>query len=522
MTDQTYSLPFLPRWLGYIALAIGMFMAILDIQVVVTSLKAIEEALHIGADRMSWVQTSYIIAEVIAIPVTALLTRVLSMRWLFVAALSIFTFASIGCALSTGFADLLAWRVLQGFAGGVLIPLVFSAIFLLMPKGLEQTFATAIGGFLAVLGPAFGPIVGGWLTEHYSWHWLFLINVAPGVLAVLTGLAFLPRIRPQWKILNELDWLSLLSFGLSLALLIIGLKEAPREGWLSFAALGCFAASMFMLFLAVKRPNSAILFHLLKDRALAYGCALSFLLGFVLFASVYLLPVFLGFVRGHGPLAIGLIVLVMGMTQLAAAPVTVLVDRYVDARILTAVGFLVFALGFALNADLTVNSDSAELFWPQVLRGASIALCILPPIRIALALIPIDKVSDASGLFNLVRNIGGVIGIAVMDSVMLTRAPDHAENLLELVRSSPDIAAPLLGVTIDDLPAPDDAMGIFGLTDLVQSAGLTQAINECWWLLAGVSLLALPLLWWLGPVESAKALKSRRTPPLTTPSPLRD
>jgi MFS transporter, DHA2 family, multidrug resistance protein len=162
------------------------------------------------------------------------------------------------------------------------------------------------------------------------------------------------------------------------------------------------------------------------------------------------------------------------------------------------------------------------LFWPQVLRGASIALCILPPIRIALALIPIDKVSDASGLFNLVRNIGGVIGIAVMDSVMLTRAPDHAENLLELVRSSPAIAAPLLGVTIDDLPAPDDAMGIFGLTDLVQSAGLTQAINECWWLLAGVSLLALPLLWWLGPVESAKALKSRRTPPLTTPSPLRD
>ncbi len=522
MTDTTYSLPFLPRWLGYIALAIGMFMAILDIQVVVTSLKAIEEALHIGADRMSWVQTSYIIAEVIAIPVTALLTRVLSMRWLFVTALSVFTLASIGCALSTGFADLLAWRVLQGFAGGVLIPLVFSAIFLLMPKGLEQTFATAIGGFLAVLGPAFGPIIGGWLTEHYTWHWLFLINVGPGLVAVLTGLAFLPRIKPQWTILNELDWLSLLSFGFSLALLIIGLKEAPSEGWLSLIVLGCFTLAAGCLFVAVIRPHSAILFYLLKDRALAYGCALSFLLGFLLFSCVYLLPVFLGFVQGHGPLAIGMIVLVMGLTQLAAAPVTVLVDRYIDARILTGFGFVVFAVGFALNADLTVNSEAAELFWPQVLRGASIALCILPPIRIALALVPIDKVSDASGLFNLMRNIGGVIGIAVMDSVMFSRAPEHAERLLDLVRSSPAVAAPLLGVSVDELPDPEDAMGIFGLTDLVQSAGLTQAINECWWLLAALSLVALPLLWWLGPVESARALKSRKPPPSTEVSPSRD
>jgi MFS transporter, DHA2 family, multidrug resistance protein len=520
MTDQTYSLPFLPRWLGYLALAVGMFMAILDIQVVVTSLKAIEEALHIGADRMSWVQTSYIIAEVIAIPVTALLTRVLSMRWLFVTALSVFTFASIGCALSTGFADLLAWRVLQGFAGGVLIPLVFSAIFLLMPKGPQQTLATAIGGFLAVLGPAFGPIIGGWLTEHYSWHWLFLINVGPGLLAVLTGLIFLPRVKQQWNILGELDWLSLLSFGLSLALLVIGLKEAPGRGWLSVIVLGCFVLSALCLYLAVRRPHSAILFHLLKDRALAYGCALSFLLGFLLFSSVYLLPVFLGFVRGHGPLAIGMIALVLGMTQLAAAPVTVLVDRYVDARLLTAIGFVIFAAGFATNAGLTVNSDYAELFFPQVLRGASIALCILPPIRIALALMPIDRVSDASGLFNLVRNIGGVIGIAVMDTVMFSRAPEHAENLLELVRTAPAEAAPLLGVSVDDLPAPDDAMGIFGLTDLVQSAGLTQAINECWWLLAIMSLVALPLLWWLGPVESAKPIKGRK--PVTAVSPLRD
>jgi MFS transporter, DHA2 family, multidrug resistance protein len=509
MTNTPYSLPFVPRWLGYIALCIGMFMAILDIQVVVTSLKTIEEALHIGPELMSWVQTTYIIAEVIAIPITALLTRVLSMRILFGVALAVFTFASIGCALSIGFADLLAWRVLQGFAGGVLIPLVFSAIFLLFPKGLEQTFATALGGFLAVLGPAFGPIIGGWLTEHYSWHWLFLINVGPGIVATIMGLIFLPRVLPQFRILKELDWLSLLSFGISLASLIIGLKEAPGRGWLSPVVVGCFALSAAGLFYAIKRPQPAIMFHLLRDRALAYGCALSFLLGFLLFSSVYILPVYLGFVRGLGPLAIGLVVLTMGLTQLAAAPVTVLADRYLDARVLTAIGFTIFATGLWSNGYLTVTTEPEQYFWPLVLRGMAIALCILPPIRIALSLMPIDKVSDASGLFNLVRNIGGVIGIAIMDTVMFSRAPEHAANLVDLARASPAIAAPILGVTVDELPDPEDAMGIFALGDLAQSAGLTQAINECWWLLGALALLALPLLLLLGNVKSARAVKAR-------------
>jgi MFS transporter, DHA2 family, multidrug resistance protein len=510
MTDQPYSLPFVPRWLGFMALAIGMFMAILDIQVVVTSLKTIEEALHIGPDLMSWVQTSYIIAEVVAIPITALLTRVMSMRWLFVSALTVFTFASIGCALSTGFYDLLAWRVLQGFAGGVLIPLVFSAIFLLFPKGLEQTFATGAAGLLAVLGPALGPIIGGWLTEHYSWHWLFLINVGPGIVAIIAGALFLPRVLKRWAILRELDWQSLLSFGMCLALLVIGLKEAPGRGWLSPVVLGCFASAAATLWYAVRRPHSPILFHLLKNRELAFGCVLSFLLGLLLFASVYLLPVFLGFVRGYGPLAIGFAVLTMGIAQLLAAPITVAIDRYFDARLLTAIGFVVFGAGLAINANLTVNSGDEDLFWPLVLRGVSVALCVLPPIRIALGLLSLDKVSDASGLFNLMRNIGGIIGIAVMDTVMFSRAPEHAEALIELARTNPQVAAPLLGVDASTLPDPEDTMGIFALSDLAQAAGLTMAINECWWLLAGLALVALPLLWALGSVESSKPVHAQQ------------
>ena len=189
-------------WAGYAAMCIGMFMAILDIQIVITSLPVIQEALGIGADRMSWVQTVYLIAEVIAIPLTGLLSRVFSMRRLFVGAIAVFTLASIGCAFSGGFASLILWRILQGFAGGVLIPLVFSAIFLLFERGFQQTLATTLGGVLAVLAPALGPITGGWLTENFSWRWLFLINVGPGAVTLMLGLACLPREAGRFRSLR--------------------------------------------------------------------------------------------------------------------------------------------------------------------------------------------------------------------------------------------------------------------------------------------------------------------------------
>jgi MFS transporter, DHA2 family, multidrug resistance protein len=503
-TATHFHLPALQRWVAYVALCIGMFMAVLDIQVVVTSLHVIEEQLGIGADRMSWIQTSYLIAEVVAIPIIGLLMRVFAKRRLFIYTLATFILASIGCALSQGFWDLMMWRVLQGFAGGVLIPLVFSAVFLMFPKGFQQTLATTVGGFLAILAPTLGPMIGGWITENYSWHWVFLINIGPGLFALMLGLISLPKENARYAIIRELDWLSLLAFGLSLGLLIVGIKEAPKQGWLSAIVIGCFVTAAAFLVLSIQRKQPAIMFHLLKDRALAFGCALSFLFGFVLFATVYVLPVFLAFVRGHGPLQIGIITIVMGVAQIIAAPIIVNIDRFFDARHLTAVGFIGLAAGLALNADLTVASDYNEVFWPQAIRGAFVMFCILPSIRIALALQPLAQVNDASGLFNVQRNIGGAIGIAVMDTLMFTRSPLHAETITDLVKENPTEAARLLGMALEELPDPDDAMGFMGLMSSIEQASLTIAINECWWLLAAACLLTLPLLWWLGPVDSAK------------------
>ncbi|HUR43621.1 MAG TPA: DHA2 family efflux MFS transporter permease subunit [Aestuariivirga sp.] len=495
-----YRTPF-TLWIGFAAMCLGMFMAILDIQIVVTSLPVIQDALGIGADRMSWVQTAYLIAEVIAIPLTGLLTRVFTLRWLFVGAIAAFTLASIGCALSIGFGTLIAWRIVQGLAGGVLIPLVFSAIFLLFDRGFPQTVATTMGGVLAVLPPALGPISGGLLTENFSWHWLFLINVIPGILCFLVGMLCLPREKRQLNLLASLDWLSLLLIALGLAALQIGLKEAPDRGWSSGRVLGFFLILAICGSLAVRRPRPAVDFTLLRDRNLAFGCAISFILGLCLFGSVYLMPVFLAFVREHGPVAIGVIILVTGIAQLIAAPIAILLDRRFDARLLSAIGFAGFALGLAMSAHQTVATDYDEMFWPQIIRGSFVALCILPPTRFALGFVPLTRVSDASGLYNLCRNLGGAIGIALIDTVMFTQGPIQAERLTELIRTNPPEAAKLLGLAIDDLPGPEDAMGLISIMDSIQYASLTLAINQAWMMLAIIAAASLLLLWIMGPIR---------------------
>ena len=481
--------PPLAGWVGFIAMCIGMFMAILDIQIVATSLPDIQEALAIRPDQMSWIQTSYLIAEVIAIPLTGWLTRVLSLRGLFVIATSVFVIASVACASSVGFASLVSARVVQGFAGGVLIPIVFSAGFLLFP-GRGQTLATTIAGALAVLAPTIGPVAGGWITSTYSWPWLFLINVGPGIFAVAVGFLVLPRGEMRLGEARKLDLASLVLIAAALAALEIGLKEAPRQGWTSGVVLGLLlvawtCGSAFVL-RTLSRSSPVVDLRALADRDLALGCALSFVLGIGLYGSVYLMPVFLAYVRGHSALMIGETMLVTGAVQLISTPLVVGLERRLSARILTCFGFLMFAAGLAMSAFETPRSDYDELFWPQVVRGFAIMLCLLPPIRLALGHLPIERVPDASGLFNLMRNLGGAIGLALIDTVIFGRAEMHGRDLA--ARLSRGDAAAFDFVGLPSLPVPMHILP--EKTQLVrravERAALTTAINEAWAMIACV------------------------------------
>ena len=483
---------------GFAMMCVGMFMAILDVQVVATSLPTIQSALDIPPDQMSWVQTAYLIAEVIAIPLTGFLTRRLSMCWLFVLSISVFTLASVGCAASDSFPALIAWRVLQGFSGGTLIPSVFSAVFLLFPVR-RQGIATTFAGVLAVLAPTVGPIVGGWITEAYSWHWLFLINVVPGIFsAVLAGI-LLPKEPMRLGEIRTLDMLSLTLLAIALATLEIALKEAPMRGWnsglvLGLLALSC-ASSVGFVRRTLKASRPIVSLSTFADRSFTIGCLLSFVLGIGLFGSVYLMPVFLAFVRDHDALEIGMIMLVTGVTQLLTAPIAVALEQRVDARLLTTLGFGLFGVGLGLSGLQTPQTDFDAMFWPQVIRGLAIMFCLLPPTRLALGHLEASRVPDASGLFNLMRNLGGAIGLAMIDTVIYTRSPALGVAFTERLQAGDIDMAKFVGIPVDvfvkrpvgPLDGPAQAM----VQSLVEKAALVQAINEAWIMIAILTIGAL-------------------------------
>jgi DHA2 family multidrug resistance protein len=493
--------PPLAAWLGFLLMCVGMFMAILDIQVVATSLPTIREALDISPEAMSWIQTAYLIAEVIAIPLTGLLTRVLSLRWLFVGAVSVFTLASIGCAISGNFIILIIFRVVQGFAGGVLIPAVFSAVFLLFPPRLHAV-ATTIGGVLAVLAPTIGPVVGGFITDTWSWPWLFLINVIPGIIAAAATPRLLPRDRVNLAELSLLDWRALALLAVALASLEIGLKQAPQRGWLSVHCIALFVISISGITMLIQRtllsPHPVLWLGSLKRRSFAAGCGLSFCLGVCLFGSVYLMPVFLAFVRHHDAFEIGTIMLVTGAAQLIAAPCVTLLESHVDARALTAIGFGLLAAGLAMSAFEPRTADFAEMFGPQMVRGIAIMFCLLPPMRIALGDLPAWEVADASGLFNLMRNLGGAIGIALIDTVLYGRVESYADDFRIRLLARDVSAAQAIGLDPNLLlgqpPGAPDQATIDYVRPLVEKASLALCVNEAWALLAGFAVIGMILV----------------------------
>ncbi len=492
------------KWLGFLALCVGMFMAILDIQIVATALPDMQASLHISMDLLSWVQTAYLIAEVIAIPLTGWLAFTLSTRWLFVGAVLCFTIASAGCANSSHFGSLITWRTIQGFAGGAIIPSVFSACFIMFPKHLQDR-ATMVASVIALMAPTMGPLIGGWITETYSWHWLFLINLLPGLAVVVAVAALVDVDRPHWDHVVKLDYLALFLLAVALGSLEILLKEAPDLGWNSWQILSLAIVSltggMGVIWRCSNASEKLVDFGNFRDRNFTIGCWYSFTLGAGLYGSVYLMPLFLAFVRQHSPLEIGEIVVVTGLAQVVVAPIAVVAEARFDCRMVTLFGYLLLTVGLLWGGTLTYQSDFNELFWPQIVRGAALPFCLLPTTRLALGRIPADRLQSASGLFNLMRNLGGAIGIALIDTVLETRSEGHATSLVAKLQAGDRASALFVGLPPDHFVGkpigPVDQATVDLVTPLVRRAATVMSFNDAWLMLGLLllaSLLVLPIL----------------------------
>jgi DHA2 family multidrug resistance protein len=482
----------------------GMFIAVLDIQIVASSLPDIGYALDIPYAQLSWVQTGYLTAEVIAIPLTGWLTRLLSLRFMFAAAAGGFTLASAACAVSTGFVSLIAFRVLQGLCGGALIPAVFTSVFVLFPTK-AHTKAITLGGIFAMLAPTLGPIVGGYITDTYSWHWLFLINLPTGLAVTVLVPYLLNTGRADWSLLRHMDVASLVLAAACLGSLEVVMTEAPQRGWGDPLVLGlclvCAGTSVGWIQHSRLRRDPLVRLETFRDFGFSVGCFYSFVLGAGLYGSIYLLPLFLGYVRHHSPFEIGTIMLVTGTAQLITAPVAAWLEARSDCRLLAALGYALFAAGLVANGFATYETDFAGLFWPQVLRGVGAMFCILPMTTLALEGQPADRVADASGLFNLMRNLGGAIGIAVVGTLLVLRPAGHAEHIVAHLQAGDPDAARQVGLSTErfhnvPLGPVDDATKEF-VRPLVERAAAVESFNDAYIVLGALFVIAvvvLPLL----------------------------
>jgi MFS transporter, DHA2 family, multidrug resistance protein len=423
------------RFIAFICMVFGMFMAILDIQIVSASLAEIQAGLSASPDEIAWVQTSYLIAEVIMIPLSGFLSRALGTRTLFAAAAAGFTVASFMCGLSTNLDEMIFWRLIQGFIGGGMIPTVFASAYLIFPRS-RMGLITPMIGLVVTLAPTIGPTVGGYLTEHLSWHWLFFINILPGIGVTIASLVLIDFDEPDYSLLRNFDWAGFLTMAVFLGSLQYVLEEGARNYWFEDQAVLIFAivsavAGVLFFWRVLTAQFPIVDLTSFTNRNYAVGSLFNFTVGTALYGLTYIYPVYLAQIRGYNALMIGETMFVTGLMMFLTAPIVGRLIGKVDTRYVIVTGFISFAIGTWLMSHVTHEWDFWELFWPQIFRGFGLMMAMIPINNIALGTLPPQRVKDASAVFNLTRNLGGAVGLATLNTLLINRTDLHMARLKE-------------------------------------------------------------------------------------------
>src|SRR3954454_6204330 len=487
------------RLFTFLIMVFGMFMSILDIQVVSASLQQIQAGLSASSSEVSWVQTSYLIAEVIAIPLSGFLSRAFGTRLLFAISASGFTVASFFCGFASTIEQMILWRAIQGFLGAGMIPTVFASAYTVFPRSKFHIVGPIIG-LVATLAPTIGPTVGGIITDALSWHWLFFINVVPGIGITLGVLALVDFDQPNFALLERFDWWGLGFMAAFLGSLEYVLEEGPQYEWLQDTSVAVCAAicavggvAFFWRVLSAQEPIVDI--RTFTNRNFGVGCLISFCVGIGLYGLTYIYPRYLAEVRGYSALQIGETMFVSGFTMFVTAPIVGRLMQKVDMRLIIASGIIIFALGSYQMTWITKEYDFYELMLPQILRGAGMMLAMVPTNTIALGTLAPERVKNASGLFNLTRNLGGAVGLAVINQVLNERTDLHISRLHDRVNWGNATAVETLNMFTQKMQGMGDAalMAMKQLSQIVHRQAVVMGYGDAFFMLT-VFYFALSLL----------------------------
>lgn len=491
------------RLFAFLIMVFGMFMAILDIQVVSASLSDIQAGLSASSSEVSWVQTAYLIAEVIAIPLSGFLSRAFGTRLLFAISASGFTIASFFCGFASTIEQMILWRALQGFLGAGMIPTVFASAYTVFPRSKFYIVGPIIG-LVATLAPTIGPTVGGFITDALSWHWLFFINIIPGIGIIIGVLILVDFDQPNFKLLEHFDWWGLLFMAGFLGALEYVLEEGPQYQWLedtsvAICAAVCLVSAIAFFWRVLTAHEPIVDIRTFGDRNFGIGCLISFCVGIGLYGLTYVYPRYLAEVRGYSALMIGETMFVSGVAMFLTAPIVGRLMTKVDMRYLIAFGLCTFALGSYQMTWITREYDFYELLVPQILRGIGMMFAMVPTNTIALGTLAPERVKNASGLFNLTRNLGGAVGLAVINQVLNERTDLHIVRLQERVNWGNATATETLNMFTQRMQGMGDAalMAMKQLSQIVHRQAVVMGFGDAFFMLTvfyvGLSLLVMLL-----------------------------
>jgi MFS transporter, DHA2 family, multidrug resistance protein len=486
----------LPLILGFGGMVLGQFMAFLDIQIVASSLQQIQAGISATADEISWVQTAYIIPEVVMIPLAAYLSRLLGTRTVFVLSCTGFTVASVLTGLSTSIEMMIVTRALQGFLGGAMIPTVFATAFTAFP-GERRVMASTLIGMVVTMAPTLGPSLGGWITETLDWRWLFFVNVIPGVAVIALVWRYGDFDRGDRSLAKGFDWWGLAAMALFLMSMQYVLEEGPGDHWLQSEAivwLGALAifAGMAFVWRQNTYANPIIDFRIFRNRNFLVGSAFTFVMGVNLFGVSFILPLFLGRVGAMSAGEIGLIMGVSGAAMFVAGPIVGRLTRHIDLRLMMLGGLAMSSIGLWDAHALTVEWGLNEFMFVQILRAFGMMAAMVASQQLTMATLAPHLVKNASGLLNLSRNVGGAMGLALISSVI---GQGTRERMVELSArmntADPQAMGMLEGLTqrMTDMGVADpEGAARKAMSFMVEQQALTIEFGQAFAILAVITL----------------------------------
>src|SRR5262245_56320696 len=488
-------------WIAIFAAMIGAFMAILNIQITNASLLNIEGGIGTGVDNGSWISTSYLIGEIVVIPLTDYLSRVFSFRNIMLSFASLFAAFSVACAFATDLPTMIALRAFQGFFGGVLIPMAFTLVFTRLPKA-QQPIGLAMFSLAVTFAPAIGPIIGGYLTENYGWQTIFFVNVVPTAVMVTTLYFTLERQPTNLGLLREGDRFGIATMAVGLSALQAVLEEGNKNDWFGspfIVKLAILAAVSLALFVAneliVEKP--LVRLRLLTQRSFVFGTVSAVFVGFALFGAVYLLPAYLGQVQRYNAEQIGAVMAWTGLPQLLLIPLVPKLMQRFDIRYIAFAGMSIFALSSFMNTAMSLDYSGDQLFIPNLVRAVGQALMLAPLSAISLGSVAPQDAPAASGISNMMRNLGGAVGTAVLATIVTKREQFHSN----IIGQSVDLGREEVRTRIAELssyftahgvtdPAAAQHQAIIAIGKVVKRQALILGYSDTFMVLGVVLLLS--------------------------------